>query len=134
MENLQVSATGTDDLDKLRAILARASALSVEHSLRSVMVGMAGSDADPDFAELVDYVESELRVEDAVFRMTRDRVVLFVADIDRAGAEEILERLLIGYCARSSRAHDPDVQLRFLEVEAGTSHLTIKDVLPTLFS
>ncbi len=123
-----------DDLQKLRGILGRASTLAREHALPSVMVGLAGPIGDPDFPELVDYVESELRMEDAVFRLTRDRVVLCVADVGRAEAEEIMQRILLGYCERSSRAEDPRVTLRYFEVPPGTAQLTIKDVLPPLFN
>ena len=123
-----------DDLQKLRGILGRATFLAREHAVTSVMVGLAGSVGDPDFPEVVDFVESELRMEDAIFRLTRDRVVLFVADVSRADAEEIMERILLGYCERSSRAVDPQLSLRYFEVPAGTDHLTVKGVLPALFA
>ena len=122
-----------DDLQKLRGILGRAASLSREHALTSVMVGMAGPAGDPDFPEVVDFVESELRMEDVVFRLTRDRVVLFVADVSRADAEEIMERILVGYSERSARLDEPRLALRYFEVPAGTAQLTVKDVLPALF-
>ncbi len=122
-----------DDLQKLRGILARASSLAREHGLTSVMVGLAGPEGDTEFPDVVDFVESELRMEDAVFRLTRDRVVLFVADVDRAAAEEIMQRILLGYCERASRADDPRVALHYFEVTPGSDPLTVKDVLPALF-
>ncbi len=123
-----------DDLQKLRSILARASSLAREHGLSSVMVGMAGSEGDPEFPDLVDFVESELRMEDAVFRLTSDRVVLFVADVERVAAEEIMQRILLGYCERAARADDPRVELHYFEVARGSEPLTVKDVLPALFA
>ena len=123
-----------DDLQKLRSILGRASSLAREHGLRSVMVGLAGSESDPEFPDMVDFVESELRMEDAVFRLTRERVVLFVADVDRAAAEEIMRRILLGYSERAARADDPRVQLRYFEVHPGGDSLTVKEVLPALFA
>jgi hypothetical protein len=122
-----------DDLQKLRGILGRASALARDHGLSSVMVGLAGSESDPEFPDVVDFVESELRMEDAVFRLTRDRVVLFVADVRRADAEEIMQRILLGYSERAARADDPRVRLRYFEVQPGSDPLTVKEVLPALF-
>jgi len=123
-----------DDLQKLRSILGRASSLARDHGLCSVMVGMAGSDSDPGFPDMVDFVESELRMEDAVFRLTRDRVVLFVADVRRAGAEEIMQRILLGYSERAAQVDDPRVRLRYFEVQPGSESLTVKEVLPALFA
>ena len=134
MELSTVNGPVADDLQKLRGILGRATSLAREHALTSVMVGLAGPIGDPDFPEVVDFVESELRMEDAVFRLTRDRVVLFVADVSRADAEEIMERILLGYCERSSRTVDPQLTLRYFEVPAGTDQLTVKEVLPALFA
>jgi hypothetical protein len=123
-----------DDLQKLRTILGRASALAREHGLTSVMVGMAGPIGDPDFPEVVDFVESELRMEDAIFRLTRERVVLFVADVGRTAAEEIMKRILIGYSERSSRLVPPQLALSYFQVPIGVAQLTVKDVLPALFA
>jgi hypothetical protein len=134
MELSTVSRSMGDDLQKLRGILGRASSLAREHALTSVMVGLAGPSGDPDFPEVVDFVESELRMEDAIFRLTRERVVLFVSDVSRADAEEIMERILLGYSERSSRAADPQVSLRYFEVPVGTDQLTVKEVLPALFA
>jgi hypothetical protein len=133
MENPSVSPTANDDPRKLREILTRAANLACEHSLTSVMVGMAGSEGDLQFPEIVDYVESELRMEDAIFRMTRERVVLLVADVDRTGAEEIMQRVMLGYCERSSRASDPNVSLSYFEVGPDSGGLSVKEVLPALF-
>ncbi len=124
----------SDDLQKLRTILERASVLSWQHSIRSVMVAVVGPAGEADFPELVEYLQSELRVEDAVYRMTRERIVLFLADVGEDSAREILERVLLGYAGRSSRAREPQVDLRYLEIAPGTRDLSIKDVLPTLFT
>lgn len=123
-----------EDLQRLRDILGRASTLAQEHALGSVLVGLAGREGDPDFPELIDFVESELRVEDAIFRLTRERVVLLIADVDGDASREIVERILLGYCERSSRARDPNVQIHYLEVSTATPSLTVKAVLPALFA
>jgi hypothetical protein len=134
MELSVMSRAVGDDLQKLRSILGRASSLAREHGLASVMVGMAGAEGDPEFPDVVDFVESELRMEDAVFRLTRERVVLFVSDVRRAAAEVIMQRILLGYSERAARADDPRVRLRYFEVLPGSDPLTVKEVLPALFA
>ena len=74
-----------DDPRRLREILDRALDLAQRHSLTSVLVGIAGGEDDPLFPEVVAYVESGLRVDDSVFRMTRERVVLL---LDRREREQ----------------------------------------------
>jgi len=122
-----------DDPRKLRDLIDRVADLANQHSLTSVIVGMSGDPSDLDFPEVVDFVESELRVEDAIFRMTRERVVLFVADVDEPGAREIMERILIGFQERSSTIEPPVVGLRYFEVRPKALDLSVKQVLPTLF-
>lgn len=124
----------SDDLQKLRELLGRATALAEEHALTSVLVGASVPEGQPDFPEIVDFLESELRVEDAIFRLTRERVVLFLADVRAEGAEEILKRILLGYCERSSRLSYPQVNLRYLEVRPETGALTVKEALRALFA
>ena len=123
-----------DDLQKLRDMLGRATALAWEHAVPCVLVGLAGSEGDVDFPEVVDFVESELRMEDAIFRLTRERIVLLVADVDRAGAEDVVRRILINYSERSTRIDDPHVDLHFFEVSPKTTTLTVKEVLTSLFA
>jgi hypothetical protein len=122
-----------DDPSKLRDLIDRVATLSTQHALTSVIVGMTGDQSDLDFPEIVDFVESELRVEDAIFRMTRERIVLFVADVDERAAREIMERILIGFQERSSTIDPPEVGLRYFEVRPNALHLSVKQVLPALF-
>jgi hypothetical protein len=123
-----------DDPRRLRELLGRAASLACEHSLSSVVVGMAGSEGDLLFPEMVDYVESALRVDDAIFRMTRERAVLVLADVDRVRAEEIVERLLSGFREQYAQATTAEIQLGYFEVTPQHKHLTVKEVLPTVFS
>ena len=125
--------TSCDDPRRLRELVERVAVLAQEHSLTSVIVGLAGREGDPDFPGVVDFVESELRVEDSIFRMTRERVVLFVADVSRDAAAEIMGRILQGYHERSSQLEEPAVALRYFEVTPRTPDVTVKQVLPTLF-
>lgn len=122
-----------DDPRRLRELVDRASLLACEHSLTSVIVGLAGSEGDPELPDVIDFIESELRVEDSIFRITRERAVLFIADVDRAGAEEIMQRILQGYHDRSGRVEAPVVSLGYFEVTPKSQRLTVKQVLPTLF-
>jgi len=128
-----VSRPVSDDLQKLREILGRAMVIVLEHGLPSVMVGASVPEGQPEFPEVVDFIESELRVEDAIFRLTRERVVLFIADCDARGAQDVMKRILIGYCERSSRLHCPSVTLSYFEVGPRTGALTVRDVLRALF-
>ena len=122
-----------DDPRKLRELLGKASSLASEHALTSVVVGVAGLEGDLIFPELVDYIESSLRVDDSIFRMTRERAVLVLADVDRTQAKEIVERLLNEFRERFSHAVDPTVHFGFFEVTPDLADVTVKSVLPTLF-
>jgi hypothetical protein len=123
-----------DDPRRLRDLLGRAASLASQHALSSVVVGMAGPEGDLLFPEVVDYVESALRVDDAIFRLTRERAVLVLADVDRARAGEIVERLLAGFREQYPAARGPEVHLGYFEVTPQHKHVTVKDVLPGLFA
>jgi GGDEF domain-containing protein len=123
-----------DDPRKLREMLERAAELADRHELCSVVVGLAGREGDLLFPEVIDFVESALRVDDRIFRMTRERAVLLLADVDRHGAEEIVERLLNGFRERFTAAVDPEVVLGFFEVTPDTRDVSVKQVLPVVFS
>lgn len=123
-----------DDPRKLRVLLGRVSELASDHRLSSVVVGMAGFEGDPLFPEIVDFVESALRVDDSIVRITRERSVLFLTDVDRDGAERIVERILSGFCERFCPAEDPAVSVGYFEVTPASKKLTVKEVLPALFA
>ncbi len=123
-----------DDPRKLREMLGNAVDLASDHALHCVVVGLAGREGDLLFPEVINFVESALRVDDAIFRMTRERVVLFLADVDRERAGEIVERLLQGFRERFVPAIDASVELGFFEISPGSTGVTLKDVLPTVFA
>lgn len=122
-----------DDPRKLRELLGKAATLSSDHELASVVVGVAAPEGDLVFPEVVDFVESALRVDDSIFRMTRDRAVIFLADVSRSSAESIVDRLLADFRAQTCVAQLPGLSLGFYEVAAGTPELSVKEVLPELF-
>jgi hypothetical protein len=134
------SAVGTlqrssadNDPRRLRELLGRVSDLADEHALTSVVVGMAGAEGDRVFPEVVDFVVSALRVDDSIVRMTRERSVLFLTDVDRSGAQEIMSRLLRDFGERFPAVSDPPVALGYFEVTPATRRATLKDVLLALF-
>ncbi len=123
-----------DDPRRLRALLGKAKSLAEEHELCSVLVGIAGFEGDELFPEVVDFVESALRVDDAVFRMTRERVVVLLADVDEAGASGILTRILEGFQKRFPTPCTPPIALGYFEVAPGERDVSAKRVLPIIFS
>jgi hypothetical protein len=133
MGQMAIDGRNHDPL-RLRELLGRAEALASQHALSSVVVGMAGPEGDLIFPEVVDYLESALRVDDAIFRMTRERAVLVLADVDRQRAEEIVERLLAGFSEQYAQVGAPAIQLGYFEVTPQHKHLTVKEVLPLVFA
>ena len=122
-----------DDPRRLREILDRALDLAERHALTSVLVGIAGHEGDRIFPEIVAYVESGLRMDDKVFRMTRERAVLLLTDVDAEKAEAIVRRLLAEFCNHFPSAREPEVFVSSFAVEPGALELTLKQVLPRLF-
>lgn len=130
----QVQHTSSQDPRRLRALVERAEALAREHGMRSVIVGLAGFEGDASFPEIVDYVESALRVDDSVFRMTRERVVLLLTDVDAPQALSIVNRLLEEFREHFPTANEPAVALGTFEVRPDTQDVSVKQVLPVLFA
>jgi len=123
----------TDDPRKLRDMVQKAASLANDYELTSVMVGAAATEGDRLFPEMVDYVGSALRMDDAIVRITRDRAVFLLADADRQRAEEIIERLLNGFRETFTPAQDQHIELHYFEVIPGRPKLAVRDVLPSLF-
>jgi hypothetical protein len=133
MTAIALSHSRNDDPRKLREILQKAANLADHYALTSVMVGVASANGDHLFPEMVDYVGSALRVDDAIVRLTRDRAVFFLADADRRRAEEIIERLLVGFRETFAPAHERPIALSYFEVRPGMDDLNVRTVLPSLF-
>ena len=122
-----------DDPLRLRDLLGRASNLAREHALSSVVVGVAGAEGDLLFPEVIDYFESALRVDDAIFRMTRERAILVLADVNEAQAREIVERMVNEFRERFTSAVDPTIGLGYFEVSPDANEVSVKQVLPAVF-
>lgn len=133
MNGTPLNRSQNDDPRKLRDLVQKAASLANDYDLTSVMVGVSGSEGDRLFPEMVDYVGSALRMDDAIVRLTRDRAVFLLADADRQRAEEIIERLLNGFRETFTPACDQPIGLHYVEVMPGTAELTVRDVLPSLF-
>lgn len=124
----------SDDPRRLREILGRAAVLSARHAVASVVVGFTAREGDRMFPDFVAFVESELRVEDSVFRMTRERAVLFLSDVGRDQAEAVVQRLLAGFQRDFPALDAPSLRVRYFEVPTGVEELTVKQVLPAVFA
>jgi len=129
-----VQANRYDDPRRLRELIEKARDLAVDHALTSVVVGLAGFEGDVDFPEVVDFVHSALRVDDAVFRMTRERAVVLLTDVDEQGAKEIIERLMNDYREHFPSTSEPSVGIGYFEVAPGHTAVNAKLVLPHIFA
>lgn len=123
----------TDDPRRLRLLLERAHELALHHDVRSVVVGLAGFEGDLEFPDLVDYVVSALRIDDAVLRLTRERAVVLLADADEGRAGEVMERVVQDYRERFPSLSHPAVSFGFYPVGPEHEEVAVKDVLPRIF-
>jgi hypothetical protein len=122
-----------DDPRRLREILSRAAALAFAHDVPSIVVGFTAHESDRLFPDFVAFVESELRVEDCVFRLTRDRALLFLTDVDPEQGRGVVERLVATFQREFPAVAGPALRIRYFEVAPGTEDLTVKEVLPAVF-
>ncbi len=134
MTGIPLHSTKNDDPLLMRELLQRAARLADRHEMTCIMVGLAANDGDLLFPEIVDFIESALRVDDAIYRMTRERAVLLLTDVERPVAEEIVHRNLLGFRERFATTSEPAISLGFFELSSRTLEVTVKDVLPQLFS
>ena len=130
-----MTAQQYDDPRKLRSLVDRASELARAHAVRSVLVGLAAREGDLRFPEFIDFLRSALRVEDGVFRMTRERAVLHLADVDEKGAREVLDRLLQDFEQEYPSLERPCIDMQLLDVTPeAVDAVSVKSVLTTIFS
>jgi hypothetical protein len=122
-----------DDPRKLRSLIERASVLATRHDVPSVMVGLIAQPGDLRFPDFVDFLQGSLRVEDGVFRMTRERVVVHLADIEKTQAKNVLDRLLARFHEDFPQLSESSFTTYYVEIRPGEGEPTVKDVLPSLF-
>ncbi len=114
-------------------MFTRATGLALEHSLTSVFVGVTGDEGDLLFPEMLSFIESAMRMDDLVFRMTRERAVLLLTDVDERQAKAVMQRVLADFRQHFPVTRDPAIALAYFEVSDPTPPPTAKDVLPQLF-
>lgn len=129
-----VPSSTNDDPRKLSVLIARVCELASEHEVPSVLAGLAAEEGDLVFPEYVHFLRSALRVEDGIFRMTRERAVVHLADLDPKRAQEVLERLAASFCDEFPSMRRPTFQLRMLEIKPGAAEVRVKDVLTHIFA
>jgi hypothetical protein len=134
MVAMPLNRQDSDDPRNLRDLVERVVQLAADHQVRSVIVGMSGLETDLLFPEVVDYVGSALRVEDTIFRMTRNRAIFFLADADEMQASAVMERVVREFHERFPTAQKAMVSTTYVEVVPGGEPLAVKDVLPALFA
>ena len=117
----------------LRELITRTQERGAQHDVPSVVVGFAAPEGDLLFPDFVAFVESELRVEDAIFRLTRERALLFLTDVDREQACEIVDRLEDDFRRDFPTLGESQIQIRFLEIAPKALPLAVRDVLPEVF-
>ena len=133
MVEAQMTRDMNDDPRKLSQMVSRISDLAENHRVSSVIVGVAAEEGDLLFPDYLAYLESALRVEDQIFRMTRERAVLYLSDVDATGAAEVLVRIFGEFCDEFPTADAPEYEQRMLEVTPGLGGLSVKDVLTSVF-
>jgi hypothetical protein len=128
------SRSEANDPRRLRGHLLKLRDLAWQYSITSVVVGMGGFESDQLYPEIVDFVESALRVDDAMMRITRERTVLFLADVDQSRAEAIMQRILFDFRERFPAVAEPAVSLGYFEVTPELQDVSVKKVLPAVFA
>ena len=133
MVEAQMTRDMNDDPRKLSQMVSRISDLAENHRVSSVIVGVAAEEGDLLFPDYLAYLESALRVEDQIFRMTRERAVLYLSDVDATGAAEVLVRIFGEFCDEFPTADAPEYEQRMIEVTPGIGPLSVKAVLTSVF-
>jgi hypothetical protein len=131
--DIAMSQQGSDDPRKLREVLARTQALAAEHAVASVVVGFAAPEGTPLFPDFLSFLESELRVEDQIFRLTRERALVIMRDVDATRATTVVERLRAAFEREFPSPEPLGVEIRYLEIAPGTAAISVKQVLPAIF-
>lgn len=122
-----------DDPRKLSAMITRVGDLAESHDVTSLVVGLAAEQGDARFPDFIDYLQGALRVEDAIFRMTRERAVVHLADCSLEQGEKVLDRLANQFLNEFPSLSALEYVRHGFEVKPGTERPRVKDVLTTIF-
>lgn len=132
IENLMSEST-VDDPRKLSELLARITELAQAHNVSSVVVGITSEVGDRLFPEFVEFLRSALRVEDGIYRMTRERAVVHLADLDLDGGQTVFGRLLEDFIQEFPMAKELKFDTNFSLAKAGSETLENKQILAEIF-
>ncbi len=127
------SKPSVDDPRKLSSLLARVAELSHGHNVGSVIVGLAAPMGDRLFPEFVEFLSSALRVEDGIYRMTRERAVVHLADLDLDSGQSVLMRLMEEFIEEFPMAKDPAIEMNYFLVPPGCENLENRILLKEIF-
>ncbi|MDP6977568.1 MAG: hypothetical protein QF570_03065 [Myxococcota bacterium] len=122
-----------DDPRKLSSLLARVAELSQAHNVGSVIVGLAAPTGGRLFPEFVEFLSSALRVEDGIFRMTRERAVVHLADLDMDGGQSVITRLMEEFLEEFPISKDPAFDMHYFLVPPGCENLDNGTLLKEIF-
>ena len=124
-----------DDPRKLSAMIARAASLAGEHEVSSALIGMAAEEGDSAFPDYIAYLQSALRVEDGIFRMTRERAVVHLADVDADQALSVIERLSSEFADQFPSQDPPRFEMHIYQAMPGRDEeVKVRDVLTEIFN
>ena len=133
MVETAMSGQLNDDPRKLSAMIARVGDLAESHEVGSVVVGLAAEQGDGRFPEYMDFLKGSLRVEDAIFRMTRERAVIHLADCTQEQADKILDRLESQFLSEFPSLSQLAFVRHAFAVKPGAQKPRVKDVLTEIF-
>ncbi|MEO1915308.1 MAG: hypothetical protein ABGW98_15815, partial [Myxococcales bacterium] len=85
------------------------------------------------FPEFVEFLRSALRVEDGIYRMTRERAVIHLADVDMDGWQSVFNRLLDEFIEEFPAAKAPNFAINSILIPGGSENLKSKFVLAEIF-
>ena len=129
-----MTKSSSDDPRRLRALVSRAAEMAQRHSLTSVMVGLTAPVGDLLFPDFIEYLKSALRMEDGIFRMTRERTVVYLADVDASLAEQVMDRLIGEFETEYPTFCDASPQRRYFEIAPPAAEASVKEVLTAIFA
>lgn len=127
------SKSTVDDPRKLSTLLSRVAELSNAHQVGSVLVGLSAPAGDPLFPEFVEFLRSALRVEDGIYRMTRERAVVHLADVDLDGGQSVIVRLLEEFIEEFPMSKEPCFEMNYFRVPPGCEQIENKVLLQQIF-
>ncbi len=132
IEDLMSEST-VDDPRKLSELFTRIAELAQTHNVSSVVIGITSEVGDRLFPEFVEFLRSALRVEDGIYRMTRERAVVHLADLDMDRGQTVFSRLLEDFIQEFPMAKELKFDSNFSLAEAGSESLGNKQILAEIF-